>query len=737
MTVNVNLTTEVTSTAAYETPLRLGATAATDLNASGTGGVTTWENTATNSGIYGGRRTFTSIDLSVYTYIGWQLASRRFNFPGGGVTDFSVGGIIVLFEDSSGNYAGWRVYGRGITGYDPQDRQSYFVSYSSDCDFLVKREATPAYSSGTIDWADIVAFEILADVTVNNGSLGMNRVRGFGQANVTGTGDTFADFASAYNSAGIPTHFFDAVPLFSGASQLQYSVRHGFDIGDGTTSTTFTDSDFFLGLTNPQSFQADGFVTTGYLLNQPDNRLIRVRANATANLSDFSISSAGQFEVINQGTSNFTRGSIIRANSVDASGSATYTSCILDECQEFIIDATTVVTGGIYRNQPTGGSGLTVSGAAGDYSAIDVFFDNNNDKDISLGAGGAGTYNFSGVSVTSGYTLKIRNNSATNAVTIILPAGIATSTSTAGGSITVQSPATTYTLQLPNIINGSRFQIYNVTTDTELTNSTTSGGTGINQTYTAGTDYTAGDTGRYRITYQSGTTAKESIDGTFTFPSATAINSLPEAQVDQAIYNAFGVDGSTVTEFSWDSGNIQVDINDADNTTTVQRFGAWYYYFITTATGIDEAYGALFWENLNSLKINASVVDMTLDNTKASPLLLTGGRLYRDDEATIIAAASNSIQVDYSPVYAIETGVSGLTAPESALLTAAGNASMTIETGYTLAESVRLMSSVLAGKVSGAGTGTEVFRDVNDTKDRVTSTVDSAGNRTTVVLDGS
>lgn len=47
----------------------------------------------------------------------------------------------------------------------------------------------------------------------------------------------------------------------------------------------------------------------------------------------------------------------------------------------------------------------------------------------------------------------------------------------------------------------------------------------------------------------------------------------------------------------------------------------------------------------------------------------------------------------------------------------------------------RLLLSVLAGKVSGAGTATEVFRDLADSKARVTVTVDSVGNRSSVALD--
>lgn len=57
--------------------------------------------------------------------------------------------------------------------------------------------------------------------------------------------------------------------------------------------------------------------------------------------------------------------------------------------------------------------------------------------------------------------------------------------------------------------------------------------------------------------------------------------------------------------------------------------------------------------------------------------------------------------------------------------------------GVTAEQLLRLAAAVLFGKVSGAGTSTEVFRDINDTKDRVTVTVDASGNRTGVTLDSS
>jgi hypothetical protein len=59
-----------------------------------------------------------------------------------------------------------------------------------------------------------------------------------------------------------------------------------------------------------------------------------------------------------------------------------------------------------------------------------------------------------------------------------------------------------------------------------------------------------------------------------------------------------------------------------------------------------------------------------------------------------------------------------------------------VDGSLTFRQATRLQDSVLFGKVSGGGTGTEVFRDPADTKDRVTSTNDVDGNRTAVTVDG-
>ena len=57
-----------------------------------------------------------------------------------------------------------------------------------------------------------------------------------------------------------------------------------------------------------------------------------------------------------------------------------------------------------------------------------------------------------------------------------------------------------------------------------------------------------------------------------------------------------------------------------------------------------------------------------------------------------------------------------------------------VEADCTLQEAMRLILSVACGKSSGGGTNEVVFRDVEDTKARITATVDALGNRTGVTV---
>ena len=59
-----------------------------------------------------------------------------------------------------------------------------------------------------------------------------------------------------------------------------------------------------------------------------------------------------------------------------------------------------------------------------------------------------------------------------------------------------------------------------------------------------------------------------------------------------------------------------------------------------------------------------------------------------------------------------------------------------IETGLTMRNALRLIASTTGGKIGDAGTTTNTFRNaVADTKNRVTATVDTSGNRTAITYD--
>ena len=56
------------------------------------------------------------------------------------------------------------------------------------------------------------------------------------------------------------------------------------------------------------------------------------------------------------------------------------------------------------------------------------------------------------------------------------------------------------------------------------------------------------------------------------------------------------------------------------------------------------------------------------------------------------------------------------------------------ESGVTPIQALRYCSAILVGKVTGAGTGTEVFKGIGTTTTRVTVTADASGNRSGVTL---
>jgi hypothetical protein len=217
---------------------------------------------------------------------------------------------------------------------------------------------------------------------------------------------------------------------------------------------------------------------------------------------------------------------------------------------------------------------------------------------------------------------------------------------------------------------GSRIQVYNETTDTEIANEIVAGTVWTEtQLLNSSTYWDDGDTIRVRLTYVDGTTAKQKATAS-TVVGSSENWSLTIAQPDCTVYNTYGIDGSTVTEFSWDSSNVEFDVNDPDNTWYVARLFAWDKYHTFTEIGIRDAFEYISAADAGNIQIANTAA---LDNLKSVTAMQGDNiRLFRPNGTLPVVNPTTGgggfTFYSTGAIYIAETGVSGLTAPESATL---------------------------------------------------------------------
>lgn len=126
-------------------------------------------------------------------------------------------------------------------------------------------------------------------------------------------------------------------------------------------------------------------------------------------------------------------------------------------------------------------------------------------------------------------------------------------------------------------------------------------------------------------------------------------------------------------------------------------------------------------------RIRPQEADHTL-NIGGGILLVDGG-----GDPFVDTVGSYTVRINYQqPVQAITVSTGAVSPGDlaQAVLDAG------VEGTLNLAETLRILLAVLAGKTSGFPT-TATFRDTTDSKNRVEATLDANGNRTTVTLDPS
>jgi len=211
----------------------------------------------------------------------------------------------------------------------------------------------------------------------------------------------------------------------------------------------------------------------------------------------------------------------------------------------------------------------------------------------------------------------------------------------------------TATATLP--ASGCRVQLYDVTNAAELDNSIIS-----STAYTYPLTYSGARTLRLRVAYQSGTAAKLPQEVFASLTSGGAAFVVPN--VDDAVYITNGIDGATCDasnggEFAADYPNLQIDVSDADGTTTVQRVYAWSSWANTQAQGVRLMFGGVTAADTLNYTIDPAKVNARLQNTASASCVVGGGYLRRADGSTVLAVGAGPIQMDPGRAYLAGGGV--------------------------------------------------------------------------------
>jgi len=183
----------------------------------------------------------------------------------------------------------------------------------------------------------------------------------------------------------------------------------------------------------------------------------------------------------------------------------------------------------------------------------------------------------------------------------------------------------TVDITVTGIAAGYRIQVYNVTQAVEIDNDVTTGST---YSYVVTTEADDSDIIRIRLAKAD----KIELQQSGVFSSASGVTILAEPE-DDDVWTAYGVDGSALTAYAWDSANEEIEINETGTTWSQKDLYAWYKYFITTATGIDEVFGLIEAKDAGNIELG----DVKLDNLDSNSLAPEDEiRVYRSDDTWIV-----------------------------------------------------------------------------------------------------
>jgi hypothetical protein len=171
--------------------------------------------------------------------------------------------------------------------------------------------------------------------------------------------------------------------------------------------------------------------------------------------------------------------------------------------------------------------------------------------------------------------------------------------------------------------------------------------------------------------------------------------------------------GATVTGKRAIDGAAQAAV-----TGTIAEDAGGQYHLTTSAADTNGNNVGFLFTATNAIPVSICVVTTAADPTNATSFGLT------DLDATISSRmATFTLPANFSALAIDSSG--------RLILQSTGLNQILVD-GKTLPVAVQYIAASTAGKVSGAGSGTEIFLGLDAVTTRLTVTVDSAGNRTAI-----
>ena len=404
-------------------------------------------NNAPVGGIQGGSLVLqnTPIDLTIRTLIVSYDTNQLNRFE-----TLANDGFFLALIDGANNYRtfllGGSDYADALTGT--------FAAISLNAQTFT----AGGYESGVLDFSNITGIEIFVTRGGNNPILAISRISSIPELVLTGAVGRFNDFDD-----------FIAVPNTRVRSNFLAYSR--LTIGDNAVTTDFN------GVSTTQEFLSIAtladFDRPFYGAPNTVGLTLQGESGGTVSFQGFdSKGRAFQFLTIDPsfggdltnsrfsgyGNTNFGRVAIPSTTVIDADSAVQVNGSFnFNNVRRLDLAPADALDNSQYANAASG-DGVVFTGAPGTYPFQIRFDDNASIADLSINPTSAGIFRFPNLSVGDGYTLKVRNLSATDAISLDV-GGLANAIVDAGAGLTIIAPQPTITFS--NIpVNGCIFTIY-------------------------------------------------------------------------------------------------------------------------------------------------------------------------------------------------------------------------------------------------------------------------------------